>query len=123
MVLSRCSQQVLIVEFGDLAFDTVPLSWDLWLWCCLFGVLSWPVQLIINVIARLAPHEVPAPCRRKAKLEEEEEEEEAGVGYPAVSMAGLPPTTPQAPEAAPPRGEWMACKHRVRSYRRSVVIH
>jgi len=30
--------QVLIVQFGSLAFSTAPLTIDQWLWCVLFGV-------------------------------------------------------------------------------------
>jgi len=33
-----CCGQVLIVEFGSLAFSTAPLTIDQWLWCVLFGI-------------------------------------------------------------------------------------
>ena len=48
--------QVLIVQFGSLAFSTAPLTIDQWLWCVLFGVgdLIWgqvTVRLQQNAIA------------------------------------------------------------------------
>ncbi|KAI9161368.1 hypothetical protein LWI28_016734 [Acer negundo] len=42
--------QVIIVEFlGDLA-STVPLSWQLWLFCVLIGAVSMPISVVIKFI-------------------------------------------------------------------------
>jgi len=41
--------QVLIVEFGNLAFMTTPLRWDLWLICIAIGASS----LLAGVVLRL----------------------------------------------------------------------
>lgn len=48
--------QIIIVQWGDLAFSTKPLSVEQWLWCLVFGVgaLIWG-QVVTTVPTRKLP--------------------------------------------------------------------
>ncbi|CAG7820245.1 unnamed protein product [Allacma fusca] len=54
--VSTFVSQVVIVQFGDRAFFTLPLSFEQWLWCLLFGVgtLLWG-QVVTTVPTRKLP--------------------------------------------------------------------
>lgn len=54
--VSTFASQVFIVHFGDRAFFTLPLSFEQWLWCLLFGIgtLLWG-QVVTTVPTRKLP--------------------------------------------------------------------
>lgn len=78
--------QVIIVEFGGIAFSTTGLNIKQWGWCVLFGALSlvWG-QIITTIPKSVIPH-LKMPCGKKkqkkdakendAKAKEEEEDKE-----------------------------------------------
>jgi len=85
--------QIILVEFGSLAFSTAGLSVDQWMWCLCCGVsaLLWG-QVVTTVpteklpkcfsAARATPEELQQfdASRKPGAREEEEEEEEGPVG-------------------------------------------
>lgn len=56
--------QVVIIQFGGLAFSTTPLSPEQWGWCLVFGIGTLVWQQIINTF----------PCGRPKKFHEEDDE-------------------------------------------------
>jgi hypothetical protein len=40
----RCAVQILIVQYGGQAFNTVPLQPQLWLYAMVFGAFGWVVR-------------------------------------------------------------------------------
>ncbi|XP_070193153.1 plasma membrane calcium-transporting ATPase 2-like isoform X2 [Littorina saxatilis] len=79
--------QVIIIQFGGLAFQTESLTADQWLWCIFLGVgcLIWG-----QVITTIPTHKIPAfrlPCGKRKGIEgdegdgyEEEEDDQVGEG-------------------------------------------
>jgi len=57
--IATLASQVLIVQFGGIAFSTAPLPAELWLWCILFGAgtLLWQ-QVVTSVPTRSLPKDV-----------------------------------------------------------------
>lgn len=57
--IATLGSQILIVQFGGIAFSTAPLSPELWLWCILFGAgtLLWG-QVVTSVPTRSLPKDV-----------------------------------------------------------------
>jgi Ca2+-transporting ATPase len=50
VVLLTCGLQVIIVEFGGLAFQVAPLSWDQWLFCIAVGLSSLPFGFLLRAL-------------------------------------------------------------------------
>ncbi|CAL4064879.1 unnamed protein product [Meganyctiphanes norvegica] len=57
--IATLASQVLIVQFGGIAFSTAPLTVELWLWCVLLGAgtLLWG-QVVTSVPTRSLPKDV-----------------------------------------------------------------
>lgn len=51
VVVGQVTVQILIVQFGDIVFNTRGLTWDLWLWCIFLG----STELLVNQLLLLIP--------------------------------------------------------------------
>jgi Ca2+ transporting ATPase len=92
--------QVILIEFGSLAFSTAGLTFDQWMWCLFFGVSTLIWGQIVTTIptdklpkcfsaARATPEELQQFDDSRKRGAEEEEEEEAAPAGQILWLRGL----------------------------------
>jgi P-type Ca2+ transporter type 2B len=82
--------QVIIVQFGGAAMNTVPLEIDHWLWCLFFGggALVWG-QVIISIPTSVIPKRLP--CFKKKKAHQKPKDVEQPSESDTDSEEGIAP--------------------------------